>query len=144
MEEKGKKGAVKLKNIAPATEAASENFKRAHLQVAKWNTAVTGEPPIIDETEYGFHEKQTGKGPILVPNLVPQGVEDTPPFVRKMISCNCEKSECKDAHCSCAAVGCTIFCKCEAGPQCKNPLTKRNDLDDGNVNDFESNTHVNE
>jgi len=35
-----------------------------------------------------------------------------------------------------------IFCECEAGPNCKNPLTKHND--DGNVNDFESDTPMNE
>ena len=135
--QKAKKGPVKLKNLAPTTEAAAENFKRGHLQVAIWNSAVTGEPPNVNETEYGYHEKMTAKGPVLVPNLLPPGVEDTPPFVRSMISCNCEKSECKGTHCSCSAIGCTIFCKCEAGSICKNPLTKRNP-DDGNVNEFES------
>ena len=32
--------------------------------------------------------------------------------------------ECIEDRCKCRSIGCTVFCKCEEGPTCKNPLTK--------------------
>ena len=41
-----------------------------------------------------------------------------------MMHCGCETSHCQEGNCKCRSIGCTVFCKCEAGPNCLNPLTK--------------------
>ncbi len=69
-------GPVKLCEIPPTNEAAAENIKRAHYQVAQWKSAVTGVPPKLDPTEYGYESQTiptaTGKpGIILVPQALP-------------------------------------------------------------------------
>lgn len=117
-------GVVKLSELPPTNEAAGENIRRAHYQIAHWKTAVTGVPPDICPTDYGYETKLTASGSIVVPRTVPPGTKDAPDKVRDMIHCGCEVSECKGDICRCRSIGCTIFCKCEAGPNCKNPLTK--------------------
>ena len=54
-----------------------------------------------------------------------------------MVRCGCEKSACKGINSKCSQIGCTVFCSCEAGPLCLDPLTKKavkgdedNDVDD--------------
>ena len=50
--------------------------------------------------------------------------------ILQMVQCGCEKSACKGSNCKCSLIGCTVFCACEAGPLCLNPLTKRSDIAD--------------
>ena len=64
-------------------------------------------------------------GPSSYPKLVPPGTKDAPDKICEMIHCGCEVSECKGDNCKCSSIGCTVFCKCEAGPNCKNTLTKQ-------------------
>ena len=118
-------GPVKLCELPPTNEAAAENIKRAHLQVAHWMTALSGVPPSLNPLHYGFEAQQTEKGPIFTPLPVPHGIKDAPDIVRELIHCGCEKYKCLSQSCKCSTIGCTVFCKCEAGPNCKNPLTTR-------------------
>ena len=117
-------GVVKLSELPPTNEAAGENIKHAHHQVAHWKTAITGVPNDICPTDYGYETKATASCSVVVPQTVPPGTKDVPDKVRDMIHCGCEASECKGNNCKCWSIGCTIFCKCEAGPNCKNPLQR--------------------
>ena len=78
--------------------------------------------------------KLHASGPIVVTRTVPPGTKDAPEKILDMINCRCEVSECKGDHCKCRSIGCTIFCKFEAGPNCKNPLTQRT-MDDTDETD---------
>ena len=69
-------------------------------------------------TRYGWeldHEH------ILQPRTVPSGTLSAPPEILQLIRCSCQTS----AACSCSKLRCTIFCACEGGQACENPLTQR-------------------
>jgi len=118
----GKKGAssVKLCSIPPTTAAFIENVNRCHLQVATWKAALEESPPTMDPTSHGWELDHQG---ILIPRTVPAGTLSAPADILKLIRCSCKTSECLTAACSCSRVGCTVFCLCEGGEACKNPLT---------------------
>ena len=122
-------GPLKLCEIPPTSEAAEENIKRAHLQVAHWKTAITGIPPSLDPTQYGYESHSimtaSGHGSILIPRPLPPGTKTAPDFIMDKIHCGCDSSHCERGSCKCNSIGCTVFCKCEAGPNCLNPLTKQ-------------------
>ena len=118
-------GVVKFNELPPTNEAAGENIKRAHHQVAHWKTAITGGPPNNYPIDYGYETTPTASGSVVVPWTVPPGAKDALYKVSDMIHRGCEVSKCKGDNCKCRSIGCTIFCKCEAGPNCKIPLTKR-------------------
>ena len=122
-------GPVKLRDIPPTNESAGENIKRAHLQVAHWNTAITGVPPNIDPKTCRYESLKTASGSILVPSPVPPGTKDAPDEIREMIHCGCETCACL-GNCKCKSTGCTVFCKCGAGVNGKNPLTKKLNAED--------------
>ena len=82
-------------------------------------------PPKIYPKKNGYEPFKTASGTILIPNPVPPGTKDAPDNIREIIHCGCEVSECLGDRCKCKSIGCTTFCKCEAGLNCKNPLTKR-------------------
>ena len=106
----------------------------AHLQIAHWNTAITGVPPTIDPKTCGYESLKTASGSILVPSPVPPGTKNAPDEIREMIYCGCETSECL-GNCKCKSIGCTVFCKCGAGVNCKNPLTKKTNTENDDDND---------
>ena len=56
-----KSGPVKLCDIPPTKEAAAENIKQAHYQVAHWRAAVSGVPLKMKPTEVGTNPKQQVK-----------------------------------------------------------------------------------
>ena len=111
--------------LPATTEATNENIKRAHYQIAHWHTAITGVPPNLLATEFGWETCTTATGEILVPCTVPPNTKDAPDEIREMIHCGCESSRCKGVACKCNRIGCTLFCNCEAGPNCLNTLTKK-------------------
>ena len=115
---------MKLSEIPPTNEAAGENIKRAHFQVAHWLTSLIGIPPDMNPLDYGYEFHSTATGSILVPQPLPPGTKDSPDFIREMIHCGCDASQCKGTNCKCSTIACTLFCKCEAGSTCLNPLTK--------------------
>ena len=117
-------GPVKLRDIPPTDESAGESIKRAHLQIAHWNTAITGVPPTIDPKTCGYESLKTASGSILVPSPVPPCTKDAPDEIREMIYCGCETSECL-GNCKCKSIGCTVFCKCGAGINCKKCLDEK-------------------
>lgn len=121
-------GPLKLRDIPPTSEAADENIMRAHLLVANWKTAITGIPPSLDPTQYGYESHgimtASGHGSILIPRPLPPGTKTAPDFILDKIHCGCVSSQCERGNCKCSLIGCTVFRKCEAGPNCLNPLTK--------------------
>ena len=75
----------------------------------------------MDPTNYGWeldHER------ILQPRTVSSGTLSAPPEILQLIRCNCQTSRCRTAGCSCSKLGCTIFCACEGGEACENPITQ--------------------
>lgn len=117
---------IKLSRLPPTTEATNENIKRAHYQVAHWLTAMTGIPPPLSPKDHGWEQD----GSLLKPCPVTPGIKLAHDEILQMVRCGCEKSACKGAICKCSVIGCTVFCACEAGPSCLNPLTKRSDISD--------------
>ena len=120
----GKSGAssVKLSSLPPTTSAFIENVHRCHFQVAIWKAALLESPPDMDPASFGWeydHQR------ILVPQTVPPGTLSAPSYILELIRCNCKSSGCRTAVCSCSKIGCTIFCSCEGGEGCMNPLTKK-------------------
>ena len=101
---------VKLCSIPPTTETFTENMHRCHLQVAIWKAAFLGSPPEIDSTKYGWELDHLG---ILVPRTMPSGTLFAPPDILQLTDCNCKASGCRTTACSCAKIGCMIFCLCE-------------------------------
>ena len=125
-EEKGAGTSIKLCSLPPTTEAATENIKRAHYQVANWLTAMSGVPPPLNAMDHGWERD----GPLLKPRTVASGTMLAPDEILEMVRCGCDKSACRGAICKCSLIGCTVFCACEAGSLCLNPLTKRSDVED--------------
>ena len=120
----GKSGAssVKLCSLPPTSDAFIENVHRGHLQVVVWKAALQELPPNMDPTKYGWkldHER------IPQPRTVPPGTLLAPPEILQLIRCSCQTSRCRTAACSCSKLRCTIFCACEGGQSCENPLTQR-------------------
>ena len=118
----GKSGtsSPKINSLPPTKEAFLENVRRCHLQVAIWKSALRDSPPQMDPCEYGWELDQHG---VPIPRTVPAGTNLAPPFILKLIRCNCKTSSCQTASCSCSRIGCTIFCLCGGGEACRNPLT---------------------
>ena len=94
--------------------------------MAHWLTAMTGIPPPLSPKDHGWEQD----GSLLKPCAVTPGIKLAHDEILQMVRCGCEKSACKGAICKCSVIGCTVFCACEAGPSCLNPLTKRSDISD--------------
>ncbi len=117
--------APKIQALLPTTEAFVENVKRSHIQTGIWKAALTLDPPTLDLVEYGYVRHEPSKS--LIPTTVPDGVTLAPDDIMSVIKCNCEgASACRNMRCSCnrSKLPCTLFCKCEAGDECLNELTK--------------------
>ena len=97
------------------------------MQVAIWKSALQDCPPGLDPTEYGWEIDHQGT---LIPRIAQQGTLFAPPYILRLIRCQCKTSECRTAACNCANNGCTMFCLCEAGALCKNPHTQKCIYDD--------------
>lgn len=121
----------KLCSLPPTTEAATENIRRAHFQVAQWLTAMSGVPPPLSPTDHGWELDRC----VMKPRTITPGTKLAPDEILEMIRCGCQKSACKGANCKCSLIGCTMFCACEAGPLCLNPLTNRSDVADDSDNE---------
>ena len=132
----GKSGtkSIKLKALPPTSSAFIEHVNRAHMQVAIWKSALQDCPPGLDPTEYGWEIDHQGT---LIPRIAQQGTLFAPPYILRLIRCQCKTSECRTAACNCANIGCTMFCLCEGGALCKNPHTQKCIYDDNidNEND---------
>ena len=71
--------------------------------------------------QYGWELDHQG---VLQPKMVTPGTLYAPPSILQLIRCQCKTSECRTAACNCSKVGCTMFCLCEGGEACMNPLTR--------------------
>ena len=60
---------IRVCSLPPTSEAVTENIKRAHYQVSYWLTALTGKPPDLKATEFGWEQD----GPVFIPRTVPAG-----------------------------------------------------------------------
>ena len=83
------------------------------------------DPPALDLVEYEYVRHEPSK--TLLPATVPDGVTFAPDEIMTLIRCNCEGAlACRNMRCSCShsKLSCTMFCKCNAGDECLNELTK--------------------
>ena len=111
--------------LPPTTETFAENVKRSHLQTVTWKAALSLGPPALDPIEYGYVRYEPSK--TLLPTTVPDDVTLAPDEIVSLMKCNCEgASACRNTRCSCSRskLPCTLFCKCNAGDECFNELTK--------------------
>ena len=117
--------APKLQALPPTSEAFLENIKRCHFQVSIWKSSLSGTPNAMDAVGYGWEKNNSG---YLAPTTVAHGVKIVPESILKLIKCGCQSLACSSSQCRCvgANLPCTIFCSCDAGDICNNPLTKRN------------------
>ncbi|XP_044174300.1 uncharacterized protein LOC122947134 [Acropora millepora] len=115
-----------IQSLPPASEAFTENVKRAHLQTCTWKAAVLLDPPDLDPLKYGYLKHEPSKS--LLPVTVPAGVALAPDEIMSLIRCNCSEGtrRCSTMRCSCCRTRfpCTVFCKCNAGDGCSNELTR--------------------
>ena len=65
-----------IQSLPPASEAFTENVKRAHLQTCIWKAAVLLDPPDLDPLKYGYLKHEPSKS--LLPVTVPAGVALAP------------------------------------------------------------------
>ena len=83
------------------------------------------DPPDVDPVNFGYSRHEPSKS--LLPVTVPADVPLAPDEIMKLIKCSCEgPSPCRTQRCSCSRLKlpCTLFCKCNAGSECLNDLTK--------------------
>ena len=121
--------APKLCSLPPTTEAFEQNVLRANFQVAQWYSALSGNPPPLNATEYGWEQDQVIK--TLVPRNLPDGVPYAPDQILKMIRCGCSsQTPCKGGNCGCMRhqLPCTMYCACGGGHICSTLSTKRRTL----------------
>ena len=130
----GKSGGlgVKLCMIPPTNAAFIENVNRCHLQVATWKAALEESPPEMDPLSHGWDRDHQG---MLLARPVPTDTLSAPLDILQLIRCNCKKSQCITAACSCCKIGCTVFCLCGGGEFCKNPLTVQIHPEEDNFED---------
>ena len=117
--------APKIQALPPTTEAFIENVKRSHLQTGTSKAALSLNPPTLDAMEYGYVSHEPSK--TLLPTTVPDGVTLAPDEIMTLIKCNCEGALARRnmrRSCSHSKLPCTLFCKCNAGDECLNELTK--------------------
>ena len=118
------KSAPKLKSLPPTNEAFELNVMRAHFQCAVWLYSLQPDPPSLDPTEYGWETDELNE--MLVPMMLPKGVEPIPRVVLKMVACNCKAEKpCGQGNCTCKKhkMACSLFCRCQGGSDCCSPFT---------------------
>ena len=115
-----------IQSLPPSSEAFTENVKRAHLQTCIWSAAVLLDPPDLDPLKYGYLKHEPSKS--LLPVTVPAGVALAPDEIMSLIRCNCSEGtrRCSTMRCSCCRtrLPCSVFCKCNAGDDYSNELTR--------------------
>ena len=120
----GKSAVVpKLCSLPPTNEAFEQNVRRAHLQVAHWYSALSGDPPPLNPEEYGWEIDTTNR--CLLPRNIADGVAYAPDSVLKLVRCGCAShNPCRGGNCGCMGrqMVCTIFCACSGGSTCSNPF----------------------
>ena len=118
----------------PTSEAFEENVKRALLQVCIWIAALHLKPLDLDPTQFGWSKDELNK--VLMPVILPTGIEAAPASILEMIRFGCGSEEpCSTARCECfkGYIACNIFSKYNATVSCQNPLTiiaRAADVDD--------------
>ena len=105
------KSAQKLNSLPPTNEAFYLNVLRAHFQCVVWLHSLHADPPSLDSTEYGWEIDEVNE--ILVPVILPKGVNPIPKEVLKMVACNCQAEKpCGKGNCTCQKhkMACSLFC----------------------------------
>lgn len=128
--------APKLCSLPPTTESFELNVKRAHHQVAQWYSAITGVPPGLSPTDYGWEKDCVNKS--LIPRNLPDGVQYAPEHILKLVKCGCSSQQpCHTGRCSCMGhqLVCTIFCACGSGSTCCNPFKEKRSVSSGDSDD---------
>ena len=103
------------------------NIHRCHLQVEIWKAALEKSPPEMNPTNYGWELDHQG---ILHPRTVQPGTLSAPTEILQLIRCSWKTSVCRIAACNCSKIGCTVFCQCGGGKDCKSPITQHQSEED--------------
>jgi hypothetical protein len=120
-----------LCSLPPTSEAFEQNVRRAHYQVNEWHCALTGDPSILDPSQYGWERDTINKS--LVPRNMSEGVPYAPDYILKLVRCGCASQQpCKSGKCKCMGrqLPCTMFCGCASGHTCANPFNAKRDTAD--------------
>ena len=114
--------APKLFSLPPTNEAFEQNVYRAHFQVAQWNSTLSGTPPPIRASDYGWEADEINRS--LIPRNIREGVPYAPDYILKLIRCGCSSKETCKGNCGCSKnqLACTIFCACGGDGSCFNRL----------------------
>ena len=116
--------APKLRSLPPTSRAFQEHVRRAHYQTMIWKSSLSSSPPTVaDPVRYGWSKNEDNK---LFPVMLPDGDSLVPVDVLQMIKCGCASSRpCATGRCSCVGsqMACSVFCICNAGPECNNAHT---------------------
>ncbi|KAG0729109.1 hypothetical protein GWK47_031017 [Chionoecetes opilio] len=124
--------APKLCSLPPTTEAFHENVLRAHLQMATWRAALSGDPPAMDPVHFDWEIDHVNK--CLIPRNMCQGTAYAPENVLKLVRCSCDSEKaCRGGKCGCMSrqLPCTVFCACGAASGvCHNPFNLKDDGED--------------
>ena len=134
-------GAPKLKSLPPTTEAFQENVARAHFQVAVWRHSLEADPPSLEPTNNGWCKEEGSQ--LLCPTTVQNDVPLAPEGLLKLIKCSCSRDRpCKTQKCGCCSSGmaCSLFCSCQGGQQCWNPLSMQGNEEDQEEEDDSDST----
>ena len=94
------KSAPKLESLPPANEAFELNVMRTHFQCAAWLHSLQPDPPSLNPTEFGWETDELNQ--MLVPMMLPKGVEPILKEVLKIVACNCQTEKpCGQGNCTC-------------------------------------------
>ena len=124
MGNKDSPGPPKLCTLPPTNESFRENVLRAHLQVAKWYSIDSEDPPNVDNKDYRFKPciLTMSNIEVFVPTYVPEDVPLAPPALLKLQKCTCSTAQSCSKKCGCKSISipCSVFCACGGGPNCHN------------------------
>lgn len=118
----------KIWTLPPTTESFEPNVYHAHYTLAFWYSSISGQPPNLLATDYGWEADHRNK--MLIPCGIPRNVQFAPDTILKIIRCSCASEEaCKSGRCSCMhnQLACTIFCNCGGKILCHNLFKKHED-----------------
>ena len=107
---------LQFERFSPTSDSIKQHILRAYLQCHIWLHAPFLENIELNPLDYGYKLDDNG-------NLVPILATKPPISSNFPQPCNCRKcSKPKVCPCRLKEISCCQYCKCNASPECKNPL----------------------
>ena len=126
-----KQGLAHLSSCVVYHQQLKRPQKISREHIIKWRTGWQRCQAYLHHSmQWTMGGSETAHSWVLKPRTVASGTKLAPDEILEMVRCGCDKSACRGAICKCSLIGCTVFCACEAGSLCLNPLTKRSDVED--------------